>query len=198
MEEGSTGIERIVLKDLVESGKTLREIAEATGSSQTSVRYWIRRYELPKPISVRRAEYQRAVREGRSSYRGTCARHGLTEFAIVGTERRGRCKRCRAEAVARRRRKVKAILVAEAGGCCQLCGYDECAAALEFHHIDPARKAFGIGMRGVTRAIATVRAEVAKCVLLCANCHAAVEFGERELPLKLGRAPRSEVVNRIT
>jgi ferredoxin len=42
-------------------------------------------------------------------------------------------------------------------------------------------------MRGITRAIDAVRAEVEKCVLLCSNCHAEVEAGHKEVPpLELG------------
>lgn len=88
-----------------------------------------------------------------------------------------RCKRCRLEAVSRRRRKVKQMLVSEAGGRCVLCGYDRCVSALHFHHIDPRSKKFHLSMQGVARSIAAARAEMAKCALLCANCHAEVEAG---------------------
>ena len=125
---------------------------------------------------------ENAMRSGKSCVLRNCRRHGRTEFAIVGSERRLHCKRCRAEAVARRRRRVKQILVREAGGKCQLCGYSRCLHALEFHHRDPESKQFGIAMRGITRSIATVRAEAEKCVLLCANCHAEVENGVTTLP----------------
>jgi hypothetical protein len=93
-----------------------------------------------------------------------------------------RCKKCRAEAVARRRRKVKEILVEEAGGCCVICGYDRSVCALEFHHRDPSQKAFGLAQRGITRSIAEVRREAEKCVLLCSNCHSEVEHGVTRLP----------------
>ena len=53
-----------------------------------------------------------------------------------------RCKQCRLEQVSRWRRRVKAKLVAEAGGRCVLCGYDRCLAALQFHHLDRATKSF--------------------------------------------------------
>jgi hypothetical protein len=81
------------------------------------------------------------------------------------------------EAVDRRRREIKRRLVAEAGGRCALCGYDRSPAALQFHHIDPATKTFGLATRGVTRSLAAARAEASKCVLLCATCHAEVEVG---------------------
>jgi ribosomal protein L30E len=37
-------------------------------------------------------------------------------------------------------------------------------------------------MQGAARSIAAARAEMAKCVLLCANCHAEVEQGLVESP----------------
>jgi hypothetical protein len=76
-----------------------------------------------------------------------------------------------------RRRKVKAILVQEAGGACLLCGYNRYIGALHFHHRDPEDKAFGVSGLGVTRSIERARAEANKCVLLCSNCHAEVENG---------------------
>lgn len=36
----------------------------------------------------------------------------------------------------------------------------------------------------MTRSIERAREEAAKCVLLCANCHAEVEAGVRSLPLQ--------------
>jgi len=77
---------------------------------------------------------------------------------------------------------LKRLLVTEAGGACELCGYAGFVGALEFHHRDPTEKAFGLGSRGITRSLAAVRAEAAKCALLCSNCHAEVEGGFRELP----------------
>jgi hypothetical protein len=85
------------------------------------------------------------------------------------------------ERVSRRRRTIKQTLLQEAGGRCALCGYNRCPAALHFHHVDPATKQFHLSMQGVTRSLARARAEMAKCVLLCANCHAEVEAGVTSL-----------------
>lgn len=71
---------------------------------------------------------------------------------------------------------IKRTLVEEGGGCCVLCGYDECIVNLVFHHVDPSQKSFGLAM-STTKALAAYRAEAEKCVLLCANCHGEVEAG---------------------
>lgn len=106
-----------------------------------------------------------------------CTHHGMTEFAHYarGKGKRGwRCKRCAGEAVTRRKQAVKEILVEEAGGCCAVCGYDRCIINLTFHHVDPQTKSFGMSMRN-TKALATYREELQKCVLVCANCHGEIE-----------------------
>jgi 5-methylcytosine-specific restriction endonuclease McrA len=76
---------------------------------------------------------------------------------------------------------VKELLVAEAGGHCAICGYDRYLGALQFHHLDPAKKSFHLGVAGLTRSLKAMRAEAAKCVLLCSNCHAEVEGGVASL-----------------
>ena len=78
--------------------------------------------------------------------------------------------------------RTKVRLVEEAGGACAVCGYDRLAGALHFHHLDPSEKSFALSVRGLTRSIADLRAEAAKCVLLCANCHAEVEGGLTKVP----------------
>ncbi|MDP4000229.1 MAG: hypothetical protein Q8Q11_02240 [bacterium] len=81
------------------------------------------------------------------------------------------------EAVAKRRRRLREMVVQYKGGKCQLCGYDKCRGALEFHHLDPATKSFGLSARGMTRSWERMRQEADKCILVCANCHREVEAG---------------------
>jgi hypothetical protein len=57
---------------------------------------------------------------------------------------------------------------------CVRCGYKKCARALHYHHIDPTTKEFGIGNCG-SAGNARIEKELAKCQLLCANCHAEIE-----------------------
>lgn len=180
------GIDREQLAGLVDSGMTIAEISAAVGLSKGTVRHWLRKYGLQtRSARGRRSSALVAAAKdaGQLIVTMTCKHHGETEFFVEG---RGyyRCKRCRSEAVARRRRKVKSILVAEAGGRCCICGYDRSIGALEFHHLDRAEKRLGLSARGIAYALETLRVEAQKCVLLCANCHVEVENGTTPLPIK--------------
>jgi transposase-like protein len=184
------GIERERLEGLVEAGLSIGEIATAVGRSKATVRHWLRRYQLKT-----RGGRRRAAREaGLLTIEMVCSRHGQATFLL---EPRGsyRCKQCRAENVIRHRRKLKATLVAEAGGCCRLCGYDRNLRALQFHHRDPSLKRLDVSGRGVTYSLDTLRTEAEKCVLLCGNCHVEVEAGTTELPLELPQSSGSEARN---
>jgi hypothetical protein len=170
------GLSRERLEALVQAGATLEAIAGELDSSPSTVRYWITRYGLPHPYRVRRDDIEQALRAGARTIQRRCKRHGETDF-VVENSGRTRCRLCRMDRVAAWRRRAKQALVREAGGRCQLCGYDRCMAALEFHHLDPDQKSFALSLRGVTRSLDALRAEAAKCALLCANCHAEVEVG---------------------
>lgn len=169
------------LQPLIDAGMTHRAIAEQLDRSVPTVRHWIVRHGLEQPRQARRRAIEEAKAKGRTITR-TCRRHGETEYALVGAKRRPRCKKCRSEAVARRRRRVNESVINERGGKCIICGYSRCIRGLHLHHIDPKTKLFGIASRGLTRSIEEVRKEAAKCVVLCANCHAEVEDGVTELP----------------
>jgi DNA-binding transcriptional ArsR family regulator len=175
-------VDRAALERLVALGYTQREVADALGCSQTTVRYWLRRWGL-KTRPTLTTESGRAAREaGLVEMERDCKIHGPSRF-VLDVQGYYRCTKCRADRVAERRRRVKEILVAEAGGRCVICGYDRHPAALEFHHRDPETKRFGLGASGLTRSIASMRAEAGKCDLLCSNCHAEVEAGFTAMPL---------------
>jgi 5-methylcytosine-specific restriction endonuclease McrA len=101
-----------------------------------------------------------------------CSRHGETAYVLVNNDRAHyACMKCRTEAVQRRRVRIKEMAVEYKGGKCERCGYCKSLKAMEFHHIDPTQKDFGIGYKGRTRSWEVVKAELDKCILLCANCH---------------------------
>jgi len=67
------------------------------------------------------------------------------------------------------------------GGTCHGCRRDGHPAIFEFHHWNASEKEFGISETGIPRRWERVVAELAKCVMLCANCHREVHAGVREL-----------------
>lgn len=172
------GIEEAQLRSLVERGLSVREIAATCGLSATSVRHWLRRFGL----RTRPSRYARRDDPKLHEILRECKVHGWTAFRPTGRARGYRCPRCNTERVARRRRRVKELLVAEAGGACQRCGYKRHTGALHFHHLDPTQKRFQLSEQGRTRALAHLREEARRCLLLCANCHAEVEAGVAILP----------------
>lgn len=97
-----------------------------------------------------------------------CKHHGNVEHGVY--EHKTHCRPCQRASVKKRRAAVRDTMIDERGGACESCGYNKCRAALDWHHLDPSKKDFHVG-DGNTRSIAITRAEVAKCKLLCANCH---------------------------
>lgn len=75
------------------------------------------------------------------------------------------------EAVKNRRKKIRGMAIEYKGGKCTICGYNNCNEALDFHHLDGGSKDFGISSKGYTRSWESVREELNKCILVCANCH---------------------------
>lgn len=60
------------------------------------------------------------------------------------------------------------------GKSCSCCGQSFPPQLLDYHHVDPATKRFRLAhavRNGYGKAV--ILAEIAKCVLLCANCHRA-------------------------
>ncbi|OHD20992.1 MAG: hypothetical protein A2Y38_09480 [Spirochaetes bacterium GWB1_59_5] len=74
------------------------------------------------------------------------------------------------ERVKQRRKHLKMLAVAMKGGRCELCGYHRSLQGFDFHHQDPSEKDFALS--AVTSiSWSRVKAEIAKCQLLCATCH---------------------------
>jgi len=182
------GIDRERLEEMVRQGMSISELALELDRSKATVRHWLNRYGLETLQTHRRAQRRTALQTAEAASDAppprltmTCRIHGEADFVREGSGYY-RCGRCRSESVVRHRRRLKELLVCEAGGRCILCGYDRQPRALEFHHVDPAQKLFALSRKGVTLSLQALRSEALKCVLLCSNCHAEVEDGIVALP----------------
>jgi len=73
-----------------------------------------------------------------------------------------------------RRRAIKQKAIEYKGGKCQKCGYNKCAGAMDFHHLDPKAKDFTIS--GNFGKWENIKNELDKCILLCKNCHSELHY----------------------
>ena len=66
-------------------------------------------------------------------------------------------------------------MIEKAGGRCVECGYKECIAALDFHHVDPKIKEINLNKN---LSLNTKLKEIEKCILLCCRCHRELHWRE--------------------
>lgn len=59
-------------------------------------------------------------------------------------------------------------LIEMSGGKCNICGAID---SLEFNHISPASKLFGLNIGNMARGWKDILNEYSKCELLCTTCH---------------------------
>ena len=84
------------------------------------------------------------------------------------------CKECDTSELRKRRTERKRKLVEYFGGECRICRYKKHFGALEFHHVDPAKK--DLNMSG-THSFLKMLKEAKKCLLVCSNCHREIHAG---------------------
>ena len=149
---------------------TQREIANELELSQTTVRYYLKKFGLRTANS--RGPRNTVILDG------VCVKHGVTA-SVSG--KNTYCMKCNSEGVSERRRRLKQILVEEHGGSCKICGYAAYVGGLTFHHRNPEEKEFNLS--NMRKSLSKCREEAAKCILLCHNCHSEVHAGITDIPL---------------
>lgn len=76
------------------------------------------------------------------------------------------------------RAKLRAYIIEVKKAGCSRCG-EKHPACLQFHHTDPSNKVDRVNrLLAQTKSLAKVVAEVEKCELVCANCHAKEHWNE--------------------
>jgi len=166
-----------LLDDAREMGSITR-LAAHYEVDRTTMRHWLENAGVEGPFRA----WLRDLRDVDGVVTGVCREHGRTPFMRRSDGHR-QCKLCACKAVMSSRRRTKAYLASHLGGTCWACGYDRYLGALDFHHLDPATKSFGLAAgQGLARSKAVLIAEAEKCALLCRVCHAEVEGGVRECP----------------
>lgn len=110
-------------------------------------------------------------------YKQTSEHRAKGAAARVGAKN-PRWKGGSAMALACHREAKREWLVSQKIRPCDRCSGSFPAYVMDFHHRDPATKLFTVGQTA-TRGYEGLMAEIAKCDLLCANCHRIVEHEKR-------------------
>lgn len=156
----------------IEDNMSSGDIAKLSGKAKTTVKYWLDKFELK--TNHQSIKSRGVVNYGDNKHCPRCKTiKPLNEFydkrGKVGGS--GYCKKCTNEESGDRARKLKQQCVEYKGGCCEKCGYDKCNNALQFHHLNPTEKDFSISKLSTNSFNDKIRAELDKCIMVCANCH---------------------------
>jgi hypothetical protein len=157
-------MDKSILKDLIEQGLSTRKIAIKMNCSQTNVSYWMSKHGLKAICSQNKTEK-------------FCPRCQENLKISLFYQRRGKiggsvyCKRCTNSQATERQKSFKLKCAEYKGGKCSNCGYSKSLSALEFHHIISEEKDFSISKKRSLTFDNSIKKELDKCLLLCANCH---------------------------
>lgn len=116
--------------------------------------------QIEKPLD----EFYKQVQKGKNGQSWNC--------------RDSMCISCRSLYASERRRNVKEQAVKYLGGICKDCKKRFPPYVYDFHHLDPNKKDFSIGKQA--KKFDSIKAELEKCILLCANCHRIRHYQEKE------------------
>jgi len=167
------------LENLISWNMSQRDLAAYLKSSQTNIRHWLKKYNL----STNRKKHNKgagAVSPDRKICPSCNSEKPHSEFykrQRGGHDPSSQCKPCNNADKLKRQRGFKQKAVDYKGGECQCCGYNKCNNALDFHHVDPKTKKFGIGKQRRTNLTDEIKEELDKCVLVCSNCHREIHAG---------------------
>jgi len=81
----------------------------------------------------------------------------------------------------RRKAKTEKVRAYKLEKGCKNCGYKKCPSALQLHHRDPTTKSSSVKGRSAYHhewGWSRIKAELEKCDVLCANCHAEEHYEE--------------------
>ena len=162
-----TKIDLQLFEELALQKVSAKEMSKQLNCSESYVQYLKKKYNLkvrdfPKEVKC-----------------STCGETDITKF--YNHKQKTRCKKCTIESMKQRTQEFKLKLFKlYDDNKCQICGYNKCYQALEFHHINPKEKEFNIAQMLRQSSILNeniIKEELKKCILVCSNCHREIHAG---------------------
>jgi hypothetical protein len=155
------------LTKLVDNELSIRQMIPYLNTSYSNIRHWLKKYNLKTKKSEKKLE------NGKRTCLVCKIEKNLECFYNSNKSYQSYCKKCSNLYHQNRVREVKFKMIEYKGGKCIKCELrveDSHYAVFEFHHIDPLQKDQNF-RRIKSQKWETIRKELDKCVLLCANCH---------------------------
>jgi len=132
-----------------------------------------RRWLLKNPAKRREVylAWQRRNPEKTREYTRKWRKNNLEKSrALNRANQKKRAAKVRIYEAKRRAERLELVNSIKLAQGCALCGYNEHPEALDFDHLNPSEKRLGIGS-AKTNNLQKLLAEIAKCRVLCSNCH---------------------------
>ena len=162
-------MDKQTLEQLIAQGKLSREIAVELNTSQSTITYWLKKYKLKTNYN----QNNKIINDQKICL--SCnINKPIAEYHFKTKDKKylsNKCKVCFNNDEKKRLRQIKQECLDYKGNECSNCGYNKCAAALDFHHLDPNQKDFEISRVKNKTITNIVKQELDKCIVLCANCH---------------------------
>ncbi len=151
-----------ILASMVDKGFSTYQIAKLLLRSQTTVRYWLKKYKL-STVSSNKTHCVVCNKQLDAARRKYCSEKCRNKMKYKNSNTYS--------LQVLRGRKRKKDLVESRGGGCEKCGYNKCMAALDFHH-HKGIKNFRLDFRTLSNmSMSRILPEFENCTVLCANCH---------------------------
>lgn len=165
-------MEKTKLEEYLKENKSFNQISKEEKKSLTTIRYWMKKYNLTSKFDSIR--YKEKIEYGEHRFCPRCK--SLCDVNNFYNRRDKKnasvyCKNCTNNQTKERQQNVKKQMIDYKGGKCELCQYSKYQGALEFHHLDPNEKDFNLSNLKNYKFDDVIKKELDKCVLVCANCH---------------------------
>lgn len=162
---------------LRKEGKTYKEITKILGCALSTVSYHCQIHKLGdnnKKVEEEEKQQLQKLYDQVGSLKKVAKMSGRSFQTVKKhVQSKGRAKNITgSQSVISWRKRTKRKLIEYKGGECEMCGYNKCDTALQFHHKNPNEKDFSISGRSLS--FERLKEEVDKCMLVCSNCHAEI------------------------
>jgi hypothetical protein len=167
-------MDKDLLVSYVEQGFSIYTIAKKSKKAPTTIRYWLKKYELKTKNKSFKDGYHTSNKLDKDNQFCSCCKIKLNASNAYFRKNKqiyhSKCKNCFSKETKDSRKNNKERAIEYKGGCCSRCGYDKNITSLEFHHLDPSQKEI-TPSKLINRKWEILKKEIDKCVLLCSNCH---------------------------